>query len=273
MIVAAVRAVAHIALIVLLTVLTQTGGLAYLFALIGARFFRRRAYARTAIFAAIYIGLSLANTWIAPSFGRVPLPFFAGESRVIAPTSPLYCLFNRHYVRPQLRDTAIELAAHMNPKFPDTITATLDGNFPYLNGFPLLPHLSHSDGRKLDLSFYYQDASGDYLPGGTRSPIGYFAFEMPRRGDPQPCGNKPSNAGMRWDLDWLQPLWPQHILDEPRMREAIRWLATTGRGRGVSKIFLEPHLARRLGVSGPTIRFQGCRAARHDDHIHFQVAR
>ena len=38
------------------------------------------------------------------------------------------------------------------------------------------------------------------------------------------------------------------------------------------KILLEPHLAHRLGVEGrPNIRFQGCRAARHDDHIHVQI--
>ena len=130
MIVAVLRALLHVALIVLLTVLTQTGGLAYLAALIGARFLKRRALAGVAIFAAIYSGISLANNWIAPSFGRVPLPCFAGESGVIAPASPLYCLFNRHYVRPKLRDTAIELAAHMNKTFPGTITVTLDGNFP-----------------------------------------------------------------------------------------------------------------------------------------------
>jgi hypothetical protein len=36
-------------------------------------------------------------------------------------------------------------------------------------------------------------------------------------------------------------------------------------------VFVEPYLAARLGVTAPAIRFQGCRAARHDDHIHFQV--
>jgi hypothetical protein len=39
----------------------------------------------------------------------------------------------------------------------------------------------------------------------------------------------------------------------------------------VAKIFVEPPLAAQLGLSDPKIRFQGCRAARHDDHIHIQL--
>ncbi len=50
-------------------------------------------------------------------------------------------------------------------------------------------------------------------------------------------------------------------------------LSDEGRGFGVEKIFVEPHLAERLGVQADTIRFQGCRAARHDDHIHMQVGK
>ena len=32
----------------------------------------------------------------------------------------------------------------------------------------------------------------------------------------------------------------------------------------VTRIFIEPHLADRLGVGGGKVRFQGCQAARHD---------
>jgi hypothetical protein len=39
----------------------------------------------------------------------------------------------------------------------------------------------------------------------------------------------------------------------------------------VGKVFVEPPPATRLGVAGPKIRFQDCRAARHDDHIHVQL--
>ncbi|MBB3160132.1 hypothetical protein FHS25_000564 [Rhizobium laguerreae] len=40
---------------------------------------------------------------------------------------------------------------------------------------------------------------------------------------------------------------------------------------GLRKIFIEPHLKNALGIADSHIRFQGCRAARHDDHIHIQV--
>jgi hypothetical protein len=39
----------------------------------------------------------------------------------------------------------------------------------------------------------------------------------------------------------------------------------------VSKVFIEPHLKNRLNLNHSKIRFHGCRAVRHDDHIHFQI--
>lgn len=57
------------------------------------------------------------------------------------------CFLNRHYVRPELKKTAKETALRMNEKFPGTTVRYLDANFPFLNNFPLLPHLSHHDGK------------------------------------------------------------------------------------------------------------------------------
>lgn len=40
----------------------------------------------------------------------------------------------------------------------------------------------------------------------------------------------------------------------------------------VRKIFIEPHLKERLGLSQyDKIRFHGCHAVRHDDHIHIEI--
>ena len=39
----------------------------------------------------------------------------------------------------------------------------------------------------------------------------------------------------------------------------------------VNKVFIEPHLKKRLKLNHSKIRFQGCKAVRHDDHIHFQI--
>lgn len=39
----------------------------------------------------------------------------------------------------------------------------------------------------------------------------------------------------------------------------------------VGKLFIEPHLKHRLGLTSSKVRFHGCQAVRHDDHIHFQL--
>lgn len=52
------------------------------------------------------------------------------------------------------------------------------------------------------------------------------------------------------------------------MKSALQILIEDKR---VEKLFIEPHLKTRLRVESPKIRFQGCRSARHDDHIHFQL--
>jgi hypothetical protein len=37
--------------------------------------------------------------------------------------------------------------------------------------------------------------------------------------------------------------------------------------RRFARIFVDP-LAKSVGVMNPQVGFQGCRAARHDDHVH-----
>jgi len=55
-------------------------------------------------------------------------------------------------------------------------------------------------------------------------------------------------------------------LDENRARSLISIVLQADETK---RIFLEPHLTQRLGFEGhPKIGFAGCRAARHDDHIH-----
>ncbi len=95
--------------------------------------------------------------------------------------------------------------------------------------FPLLPHLSHGDGRKLDIAYYYRGADDGYLPGQTRSPISYWAFEQPGAGDtPSPC-RADAWLTTRWDMRFLQGLFPDRALEPERTRAAAlahhRWTA------------------------------------------------
>ncbi|MFC5738068.1 hypothetical protein [Sinirhodobacter huangdaonensis] len=245
------RALLHLAVAAVLTALTQLGGLAWL----ASRLFRRKLLA----FAGLYLALWLGALVLAPQFGRVPIACHGNGPLVMR--SWVFCLANRNYVAPELKAAVEDMAAATAATYPGTVTLALDGNFPFLNGFPLLPHLSHNDGRKLDLALYYAD-HGRYLPGRTRSPLGYFAFE------PGPNTCPPRFPTLRWDLAWLQPLWRAYAPDPERMHLALRLLARDPR---IGKIFLEPHLAAKFGAGVTKIRFQGCAAARHDDHIHIQL--
>jgi len=262
-----------VAVVVLLTLLTQIGGAVWLV----TRALLRRRRAGVAVFLALFLGLYAAGTAlsyaVAPIFGRVPLSCFDDGTSRLKMQSPLFCVLNRQYVVPELKEAAAALSRHMDQAFPGTTTLALDANFPFFDGFPLFPHLSHSDGRKLDVAFFYQDAEGSYKDRATRSPIGYFAFEQPRAESILPCRDREDLLTLRWDLDFLQSLWQPLPLEEGRTAEALRWLSGEGSGFGIEKIFVEPHLAQRLGVEAESIRFQGCRAARHDDHIHMQVGK
>lgn len=248
---AMLRFFVHAIIVLGLTALTQIGGIAWLVAI----FFRHRAIA----FIVFYAALTVASILVAPTFGRVPLNCFdTGKLQV---QSWMYCALNRHYVAPDIADILVDTAQEMDKRFPGAVTVVLDANFPFLDGFPLLPHLSHDDGDKVDLAFFYQSSSG-YLPAATRSPIGYFAFEQ----GPSDCSkHRPT---LRWDFGLLQPLWRDYALDLPRNSAVLEILSGDER---VGKIFVEPHLVQTLNAAHPKIRFQGCRAARHDDHIHFQL--
>ncbi|HWW11730.1 MAG TPA: hypothetical protein VN018_04370, partial [Brevundimonas sp.] len=55
-------------------------------------------------------------------------------------------------------------------------------------------------------------------------------------------------------------------LDEARTKALLETLIADHR---VRRVLIEPHLERRMGLWGhPKLRFAGCQAARHDDHIH-----
>lgn len=245
------RFIAHSFVILFLTIVTQIGGIAWLIAL----FCRQRIIA----FLIAYMALTTAAIWVAPHFGRVALSCF--DSGPLQVQSWMYCALNRNYVAPELRDVLVDTATEMDQRYPGTETLVLDANFPFLDGFPLLPHLSHDDGDKVDLAFFYRDETG-YLPGATRSPIGYFAFE------PGPTDCTPRWPSLRWDFDFMQPLWRRYELEEERTAAILKILSNDER---VGKALVEPHLVQSLGVAHPRIRFQGCRAARHDDHIHLQL--
>lgn len=206
---------------------------------------------------------------VAKPFGRVPLPV---SSEHVRPLNWMTCLFNRHYVKPELLAVTENVADRMQEEHPGTIVAYLDANFPFFNGFPLVPHLSHNDGEKLDLAFFYTDSeTGEQLNNRAPSFIGYGVHESPRPGEentPDVC----AGHGY-WQYGLLERFIPQgdkedFKLDEERTKALVMLFA---RNNAIGKVFIEPHLKSRLGLNHERVRFHGCHAVRHDDHIHVQL--
>ena len=161
--------------VLLLTLLTQTGGLVLWLALPGLAWLFRRLRPRGAglawpvvllAFAVVYLGVNLTVVpWAAVRWARVPLPCFAAADAPLEAQSPVFCLANRTYTRPAVRALLVELARDLEAEVPGAVLRTLDAGFPVLDGFPMLPHLSHRRGRDVDLALFWRDAaSGRPVP-------------------------------------------------------------------------------------------------------------
>ncbi len=257
-------------LVILLTAATQIGGVVVVLCIpvftwtgrhLGDRKLLLRAGACIGIYACAYLGASLAVIPLAGALGRAPLPCGLVGEVSLKPRTYLTCLLNRHYAALPAGQALQEITNEFSKEFKGARIAYLDAGFPFFGWFPMIPHLSHGDGRKIDLALIYAGSAA------TPSPIGYWGFVQPRPGDPRPCNG--TKGWLRWDMAWLQPLLPEVRPDERRTAELVHALA---RSPGVVRILVETHLRQLLGLDHPKIRFQGCRAARHDDHIHVEFA-
>jgi len=93
------RVIGHLIVIGLLTVITQIGGVLWLFMWPIVKWLRPhwRRWQRLIAFSSVYLFFSLVLVpLIAPIFGRLPLPIWGN----IAPQTYFTVLANRHYVRP-----------------------------------------------------------------------------------------------------------------------------------------------------------------------------
>jgi hypothetical protein len=252
-----------------MTVFTQIGGIVWLISLYIRKRFELKWHKSTIVFLSLYI---VVSTFIAPPLAslnnRVSLPL----SGNLAPLTMVTYILNRQYVTPNLKAQIMEVANKMEGLYPRTQTHYLDANFPFFDGFPLIPHLSHNDGKKLDLAFYYLDAETQQRTNASPSLIGYGVFEQPTKSEvnyPKTC-----KAQGYWQYGVLGRIVPQwhvenYLLDEERTTTLLKLLANS---KKTSKIFIEPHLKTRWNLTQyDKIRFHGCQAVRHDDHIHTQV--
>lgn len=189
--------------------------------------------------------------------GLVPLPCDGSEP--LRPAHGFYCLGDRHYVTPQARDAIVRAARAVHAAYPDTVVTFMDASWPS-GKKPFPPHLSHGDGRQIDLALFYETKDGEALPKPPNSINGYEAFEPRPASEADPCPG-------RWKHRRADPpktrAWR---LDDDRSELLTRALVGD---RRVRRVLIEPHLEKRFGLWGHAkARFQGCHAARHDDHLH-----
>ena len=266
---------------IILTILTQVGGLVWLagFGIVRMGFFKKSSHKLQRI--GFQVGWYLVFTLLiipcfARLFGRVPMPL--GFNGPLQPRTLLTVLCNRHYVRPQLRTIVSEHAYRLAEVHDGLHINYLDANFPFSlklpfgsfrKGFPLLPHLSHNDGRKLDIAFVYRDAATGELSDKTPSAIGYGISEEPLPGEydrPKACRGSASYS-------FIHDHWPQgakadHRFDPVITRQLISGFA---RDQRIEKILLEPHLTQRLSLDQGRVKPVQCGSVRHDDHVHIQI--
>jgi len=201
---------------------------------------------------------------IAPIFGREPVNI----NENIKPASFLTNILNRNYIVPELNILLRKVSGQL--KGTGIEIRYLDANLPFIKGFPLWPHLSHNDGKKIDISFVYEDEL-NVVKNKSKSISGYGVFEKPfenemnqtkickRNGNPfydfsryLTFGTK--NKNLKFSIEGNRLLL-NVLVDQPQ----------------TSKIFIEPHLKQRLKLTSQKIRFHGCKSVRHDDHIHLQI--
>jgi hypothetical protein len=249
--------------ILMLTVLTQIGGIALIIGIIASKYIKFK-FNTIAIFICAYLVLT---------FFLVPIvaPFF-GRERVeitdsIKPTSCLTILLNRNYVRPEVNDLLAATAKNLPAAFEIRF---LDANFPFINQFPLLPHLSHNDGKKIDISLMYQ-TKPDILTNLKPSRSGYGVFVEPTDYEFNQTNACKEMGYFQYDFPkflTLGSINSEIVFSPTHTKKLIQELLNS---KNVEKIFVEKHLVSRMKLNDPRIRFQGCQAVRHDDHIHIQV--
>jgi hypothetical protein len=258
----------HLVIIILLTVVTQTGGIIYLMSiLLIKKSAKKKRIKRIGIFTGLYFFATfLITPNLAPFFGREKIK----ETEFLKAHSFFYKLANRNYIRPELNKTIGEIAYQFEKKNSGIKMIYLDANFPFIDKFPLLPHLSHNDGKKIDISLIYENSNGQ-LTNKKPSVSGYGVFEKPT--DKEYDQNAVCKNRGNWQYDFPKYLTLGTInKDIEFSKKGTRELAKMVlKQNKIGKLFIEPHLKNRLNLTNKKVRYHGCQAVRHDDHIHFQL--
>jgi len=260
------RILLKIILFLILTIISQIGGIIYLISLTINKFWKYKLKFKSLI---TFLTLYLLSTFfiipfVAPFFGREKVK----HSEKINPTNYMTVLLNRNYVRPELNNLLIKTTKNLDDS---TIKIHyLDANFPFINKFPLLPHLSHNDGKKIDISLIYETNKG-IISTKQKSVSGYGIFENPKKEEFNQI-EKCLDKG-HFQYNYAKYLTFGSINKELSFSKngTKKLLQSILKNDELGKIFIEPHLKKRLNLQNKKIRYHGCKVVRHDDHIHLQL--
>jgi len=262
-----IKFIIHFVIIISLTALTLIGGIIYLVSIL---FFKREGkryrLKRFVSFLILYlVSTFLVIPYTAPFFGRMKIE----NNAVINSHNFMTQLLNRNYVSPKLHTVLEEISLRVNKEYPEIKLIYLDANFPFFDGFPLLPHLSHNDGNKIDISFIYDDQNGK-ITNSKPSNSGYGVFEKPLRNETNQTYICKTEGFCQYDYPKYLTFGTDQKL-QFNSRATKKLIQHIVNHDSTEKVFIEPHLKNRLGLTSSKIRFHGCKAVRHDDHIHLQV--
>jgi hypothetical protein len=249
-----------------LTVLTQIGGIVYLASSIISRKWNEQFKFKTlTVFLSLYLFSTLLIVpSIAPFFGREKVK----HSSKIKPTNYMTVLLNRNYVRPKLNELLTQAEKELSQT--NIEINYLDANFPFINKFPLLPHLSHNDGKKIDISLIYETKNGT-ITNGQKTVSGYGVFENPKSNEYNQVEKCLKNGNLQYDYPKYMTFGSINsdlVFSEKGTKKLINSIL---KNQYLGKLFIEPHLKSRMKLNDNRIRYHGCRAVRHDDHIHVQL--
>ncbi|WP_255554266.1 hypothetical protein [Mesonia aestuariivivens] len=261
-----IKRILQLLLVVILTILTQVGGIIYILSsYLNSKLKRNFKGRKSIIFLIIYLFTTFVIIpFTAPLFGREAIV----NSEKIKPTNFMTILCNRNYVKPEMN----KLLKNVEYSLKDSNIEIhyLDANFPFIDKFPLLPHLSHNDGKKIDLSLIYESENGK-ISNEQKSVSGYGSFVEPRNNEFNQIEKCLNSGYFQYDYPkylTLGKINPELNFSENGTKKLIESILVQS---NIGKIFIEPHLKNRLKLKNNKIRYHGCRAVRHDDHIHIQL--
>lgn len=258
----------RILLFIFLTVISQIGGVVYFISLV---LYKRIRFQMPGKLALVFTILYLVSTFlivptISPWFGRQKID----NNSYLKSASYITLLLNRNYVTPETNKFLNEVSNQLMHEKSKVQIRYLDACFPFIKGFPLLPHLSHNDGRKIDLSLVYEDETGAIVSRG-KSISGYGIFEDTRRNEFNQCKECLEKGYFQYDYPKYLTLGSINSDLKFSERGTKELIGAILNNKNLTKIFIEPHLKQRLKLDDKRVRFHGCGAVRHDDHIHVQI--